>query len=415
MTPSLGLWSLFNRIAPPPPRGVVEGDRFHAGGDIDADVCIVTNCAFVGGNAMTTLTEYQTLTAAGMTVVIVHCPVKRSPWKRHRIAERFMPYQHAIVPAHAVGQIRCKTLIARGPRMVMTPNFARLIPRIQADRALYIVNNSAWNEDGKPLFDWPALHRRVAEIGLPRSRIHPISPIIRAESDKALQGTGIPDRLSSEDWPPAFRTDLFQFRPRAQLTAPIVIGRHARDHASKWLEDPTELAAAYPDRPDIRVSIMGGADTAQRRLGTLPANWTVLPFGTTGVEAYLAALDVFVYFPARTRDEAFGRTVIEAVMSGLPVVLPPFFEPTFGDLALYCEPHEVEGVIDRLTADDAGRLHYLAACRDDAAARFSTDTLLRRMGGEVVHPPGLDARARAFRQAVLPAATQASSSATTAS
>lgn len=402
MTPSLGLWSLFNRVASPPPPGVVMAKRFREGGDIDADVVIVTNCAFVGGNAATTITEYLTLRDAGLDVVIVHCPVKRSPWKRHWVAERFLPHLDRIVPAHAVRSLRCRTLIARGPRMVMTPNFARLMRRVTADRALYIVNNSAWNESGKPLFDWPGLHRHAAADGTRQSLIYPISPVIRAESDKALHGTSIPDRLSVEDWPPAFRTDTFHFHPRPALTAPIVIGRHARDHASKWLEDPAELAAAYPARDDIAVSIMGGAATAERRLGALPANWTVHPFAPSGVEGYLADLDIFVYFPARTRDEAFGRTIIEGILSGLPAILPPFFEATFGDLALYCEPDQVAGVIKRIAADDAGRLHYLTACRDEAAARYGTDTLLRRMTGEVIVPPGLDARARAFRQAVMP-------------
>ena len=408
MTPTLGLWSLFDRIASPPPPGVVTGKGFRSGGDIDADVVIVTNCAFVGGNAATTITEYLALRTAGLDVVIVHCPVKRSPWKRHWVAERFLPYLDRIVPAHAVRRMRCKTLIARGPRMVMTPNFAHLMRRVTTDRALYIVNNSAWNENGKPLFDWPGLHRHAAADGIGQSLIHPISPVIRAESETALRGTSVPDRLSVEDWPPSFRTETFLFNPRPVLTAPVVIGRHARDHAGKWLEDPAELAAAYPSRHDIAVSIMGGAATAERRLGALPRNWTVHPFGTTGVAEYLADLDIFVYFPARTRDEAFGRTIIEGILSGLPAILPPFFEATFGDLALYCEPAEVAGVIDRIVADDAGRLHYAAACRDGAAARYGTDTLLRRMRGEVIVPPGLDARALAFRQAVMPPRDQSS-------
>lgn len=395
------LWALFNGKAARLPSGVSVGRSFRDGGDIDADVCIVTNCAFVGGNAASTLTEFQALRDAGLSVVIVHCPVKRSPWKRYWVANRFLPYLDAIVPAHEVQNLRCRTLIARGPRMVMTRNFARFVTRITAHRALYIVNNSAWNEQGKPLFDWQSLHRRVANTGLPRSQIYPISPIIRAEGKKALEGIGVPDLLSPEDWPPVFKMSGFEFRPRPRLTPPIVIGRHARDHLSKWLEDPSELAAAYPNRPDIRVSIMGGADTAKRTLGRLPGNWIVSPFGTSGVEGYLADLDIFVYFPARTRDEAFGRTIIEAILSGLPVILPHFFEPTFGELALYCEPQDTAGLIDRISAHDVERLHYVGVCRDAAAARFSTDTLLRRMRGDVVLLPKLDARAKAFRQEIM--------------
>lgn len=408
------LRSMVGRLVAKPPRGVVEGRGFAAGGDIVADVCIVTNCAFVGGNAATTLTEFLTLQEAGQKVVIVHCPVKRSPWKRLWIAERFLPHIGAVVPAHRVRSLRCRTLIARGPRMVMTPAFARLARRIKAERALYVVNNPARDERGKALFDWPGLHRRVARIGLPRSLIHPIGPVIRAESERAMRGSSAADLLSPEDWPPAFRVAEFPFAPRQRLSAPVVIGRHARDHAGKWLEDPAELAAAYPDRADIRVSIMGGAETARRRLGGLPRNWTVQPFGTAGVGDYLGSLDIFVYFPARTRDEAFGRTIIEAVLCGLPVILPPFFESTFGELALYCEPADVESLIDAILVHDGERLHHVTACRAEAIRRFSTDTLLRRLAGEVVLPGTLDARARAFRQAVMAASRQRSSAASTA-
>lgn len=409
MRASMGLWSLFSRLSSPPPHGVIVGQGFAPGGDITADVCIVTNCAFVGGNAATTLTEFLTLQEAGLKVVIVHCPVKRSPWKHGWIAERFLPFIESIIPAHAVRSLYCKTLIARGPRMVMTRNFSKLISKTRADRALFIVNNPAQDERGKALFNWPELHRRVSEIGLPQSLIYPIGPIIRAESKRAMNGSDISDCLSIEDWPPAFRATEFLFNPRPQFSAPVVIGRHARDHAGKWLEDPAELAAVYPACPNIRVSIMGGADIAQRRLGRLPENWIVLPFGTGGVSDYLAALDIFVYFPARTRDEAFGRTIIEAILSGLPVILPPFFESTFGDLAIYCEPQEVRAVIDAIVARDEERLHYVRMCRADAITRFSTDTLLRRMAGEVILPPGLDARAKAFRQAIMLASSQSSS------
>ncbi|QUS36130.1 glycosyltransferase [Falsirhodobacter algicola] len=406
MTSSNGMWSMIGRLCAPPPPGVRVADALREGGTIEADVAIVTNCAFVGGNAASTVTEFLALREAGLKVVIVHCPVKRSAWKRHWIADRFLPHQADIVPAHAVGSLRCRTLIARGPRMAMTRGFARLLRRITAEEALFVVNNSAWNEDGKPLFDWAGLHRRVAASGIPRARICPISPVIRAEAQRAMAGTGLPDGLSAQDWPPAFRIEPFRFEPRAHLTAPIVIGRHARDHASKWLEDPADLRAAYPEAEGLTVSIMGGAATAERRLGGLPGNWVVHPFGASGVEEYLAGLDVFVYFPARTRDEAFGRTIVEAVLSGLPVILPPFFAPTFGDLALYCEPADVADVVARLAADDAGRMHYIHACRQEAIARFGTGTLLPRLAAldtpsDVV--PRLDAAAQAFRAAVMPA------------
>jgi glycosyltransferase involved in cell wall biosynthesis len=387
-----------------PPEGLVVASNFRVGGTISVDVCIVTNCAFPGGNASTTITELEAFSAARLSCVIIHCPVKRSVWKRHWVAERFLAFLDQVVPAHAVKQIHCRTLIARGPRMAMTPTFRKIAKRISAERALYVVNNSAWSENGKPVFDWSALHERVAELGLPRSQIYPISPLIREEARKSIKAYSGPALLAARDWPPAFKVEDFPFRPKPQFKRPIVIGRHGRDHVGKWLEDPVELRAAFPDRPDIVVSIMGGAEVPKARLGTLPANWVVLPFGTTGVSDYLSQLDVFVNFIARSRDEAFGRTIIEAVLCGVPTVLPPAFETTFGELALYCEPGEVAGLIERLAADNRGRLHFVEACRKEAAERFGAHTLRKRLEAEPdasAYLPQLDEEARAFRRRIM--------------
>lgn len=388
----------------PPPHGVVAASNFRDGGDISVDVCIVTNCAFVGGNASTTITELEALSAQGLTCVIVHCPVKRSVWKRDWVAERYLAVMDYVVPSHAVNDLKCRTLIVRGPRMAMTPAFKSLTGRIEAERTLYVVNNSAWSENGKPLFNWDALHQRVAEIGFPKSKIYPISPLIRSEAERSLDDPRSPRLLASHDWPPAFRHEDFPYTPKPVLNRPLVIGRHGRDHEGKWLENPEELQAAYPNRSDITVSILGGAEVPRQRLGSLPSNWVVKPFGASGVAEYLSQLDVFVNFPARKRDEAFGRTIVEAVLCGVPVVLPPAFETTFGELAIYCQPHEVSRVIDRLSADDNGRMHFVEACRREAAERFGAHTLRNRLEVEPAadaYLPKLDEVAREFRRRVM--------------
>ena len=400
------LENLFGALPP----GLVAASNFRAGGSITVDVCIVTNCAFPGGNASTTLTELEAFSAAGLSCVIIHCPVKRSVWKRHWVAERYLAFLDQVVPADAVKHIQCRTLIARGPRMAMTPTFRKLAKRIKAERALYVVNNSAWSEDGKPVFNWTSLHERVVEIGLPQSNIYPISPLIRGEARKATSAYSGPALLSAHDWPPAFKIEDFPFRPKPHFNKPVVIGRHGRDHAGKWLEDPRELQAAYPDHPNFLVSIMGGAEVPKARLGTLPANWVVAPFGTRGIGDYLSQLDVFVNFISRNRDEAFGRTIIEAILCGVPALLPTAFETTFGELALYCEPSQVAEVIARLAADDHGRMQFVEACQKEAAERFGAHTLRKRLeaGPDAdAYLPRLDEEARAFRRRVMGASMTA--------
>lgn len=397
------LWSAAGRLAGGTGDEVLVLDNRGAPRSRDVDVCIVTNCTFPGGNAATTLTEALAFEAAGLSVAIVHCSIKSSPWKWNRVSARYRPVLSRMISAHWVERISCRTVIVRAPRMMMTQAFARLVPKIRPERAIFVVNNSAHSEDGGAIFAWPALHRRVADLDWPQKELCPTSPIIREESARDLAGTDVTDVLSERDWPPVLDEEAFRFAPHPRFGRPTVIGRHARDHPGKWLEDPAELLAAYPaEDPAIRVRILGGATAAARVLGRVPAGWEVLPFGTDGVQAYLDTLDVFVNFPSPERHEAFGRTVVEANLAGVPVLLPPRFEATFGDLAFYCRPEQVRGLIARLGEDDAGRLAYLSACRDLAVALYCTPSLLRRLkDGEGVGRPHLAEPLQAWRAGVM--------------
>lgn len=347
---------------------------------LDVDICIVTNCAYPGGNSATTVTEVQAFEAAGLTVAVVHCSIKRSRWKWNEVAERYLPILDRLISAHWVAKIRCETVIVRAPRVMLTAAFARLAPKIQANNAVFVVNNSARNEQGGAIFAWPDLHKRVAAFDWPRTELCPTGPIIREESSRDMFGSSVPDIMSDRDWPPVVDEAAFHFNPHPRFGRPIVIGRHARDHAGKWLENAVDLLTVYPpDDPEIKVKILGGANTVENMLGYLPSSWDVLPFGPDGVQNYLESLDVFVNFPSPERYEAFGRTIVEANLVGIPVILPHRFEATFGDLAFYCDPSEVHSLIKKLDIDNEGRIAYLGACRELAAALYCAPSLLTRL------------------------------------
>ena len=175
-----------------------------------------------------------------------------------------------------------------------------------------------------------------------------------------------------------------------------VLGRHGRDHALKWPRDPEALRAAYCAGRPCETRFLGGAAEARLRLGRWPANWRVLPYGAEEARAFLGGLDFFLHYPDPDYIEEFGRAALEAMALGVPVILPPEFEPTFGQAALYAPPEGVWPLVERLWRDEAawraraeaGRAFARGSC--DArlfAGRLDTLAALAPLGDPAAAPP----------------------------
>jgi hypothetical protein len=158
-----------------------------------------------------------------------------------------------------------------------------------------------------------------------------------------------------------------------------VLGRHGRDHPLKWPRDPAALAAAYAAGAPCDVRFLGGAATARARLRRWPRNWRAEPFGARDVQGFLAGLDVFVHHPDPDYVEEFGRAPMEAMATGVPVILPPEFAPTFGDAALYAAPDAVWPLALQLWRDRAFWEARAAAGRGFVAATCGYDAFPARL------------------------------------
>nr|WP_256504629.1 glycosyltransferase [Gilvimarinus xylanilyticus] len=126
-----------------------------------------------------------------------------------------------------------------------------------------------------------------------------------------------------------------------------VLGRHSRDHYTKWPQTAEALAAAYGVGKPCQVRLLGGADHAVGVLGGLPDNWRVMPF-TDDVRDFIAQLDFFIHYPHEEYIEEFGRAVLEAMGLGVVPILPPVFKATFGDAAIYAPADQVWAQVEWL-------------------------------------------------------------------
>jgi len=113
--------------------------------------------------------------------------------------------------------------------------------------------------------------------------------------------------------------DVRRFRPVtvARPRRPFTVGRLSRDIRSKHHEDDPRLWRALAEA-GCAVRILGGTCLAAE-LGNVPGI-ELLPAGAEDPAMFLRTLDCFVYRTSERWFEAYGRVVMEAMATGLPIV-----------------------------------------------------------------------------------------------
>lgn len=372
--------------------------------DIAADVAIVTNFRLAGGNMSSSLDEARFLQSEGLNVVLVHCPHERTVGKP--LSDRIRPWRKHLVDWTQIETLRAKVIICRAPIVISCSPFRELSGRLEADTLFVVTNNSRYRASGKLVYDFALLVENVKRPKTRRVVFCPIGPLVRKELEGFRGSLEGKLEISERDWNPTFSVGDYYLPPKVDVRWPVTIGRHGRGSSEKWLEEKDQLLQAYPEEEGFRISILGGAEGALATLGRIPSNWHVYEFGEIEPKAYLRDLDVFVYFPASGLIEAFGRTVLEAIIAGRPVIVSKSLAPTFGELALYCEPKQVKQVVARIIDSPIHkRKAFLKEAQAIAIAAYGSDALAARLGGivglEVVSHQtfrSLSATARAFRR-----------------
>lgn len=355
--------------------------------DIEADVVLLTNTCFIGGNAFSTIDELSFFRDLKVSVALVHCPSDSDQMMGRQIAERYHPYLRHWHNGSDVKSIRCRVLICRHPTTITSQIFRSMVKRISADHVFFVKNNSSLRPDGSSVYQIADMIKAGTMLRAKNITFCPISPVMREELETYRRESDSDFQLSDMDWTPTFDLALYMQSPKLRMSLPFRIGRHGRDGAEKWFEEAQVLRSIYPDDPDFIVSILGGAKQAENLMNTLPSNWVVHKFGSVEPDQYLSELDAFVYFPNSSLVEAFGRTIVEAMLACVPVILPRRFEATFGDLPLYCEPLEVADLVRKLAQDDVARIAYLTEVQQIAVKRYASQVIARRLAH--VDLPGL--------------------------
>ncbi|SNC65369.1 Glycosyltransferase involved in cell wall bisynthesis [Kytococcus aerolatus] len=346
-----------------------------------------------GGPQRSMLEEIRAALGAGLRVGVLHLEALR--FMRGVDDPLCAPLQELldagrVTRVHLDDAVEVDLLLLRYPPILQHPPLAPVAPdgspaTLRPRQVVVVANQAPCEADGSDQrYTVPTVETHARELFGTDPLWAPQGPVIRrllAAETSALTPWDDPALVELPAGPAR--------SPGRPLGDPPVVGRVSRDDRIKFPADLETLRTAYDHGPEVEV-VMLGAEKQVRRLADraradgrpVPApssRWTVLPQDALPVEELLATLDVFVYADHPGAHEAFGRTLLEAAAHGVPVVATPKHRPTFGDLFLYAEPHEMPAVVRRLLADPGlhrSRVeHQLAVVRE----RYSHASFVERV------------------------------------
>jgi glycosyltransferase involved in cell wall biosynthesis len=315
------------------------------------DLLVIMDFAMKGGAFVSTLNYIQAAIKLGKRIAVFH-------WRRYDLNPKLGP-ESLIRELAQLGQVdivapadevRAQTVIAGYPAIL---NFKIDLPPVVTAERFFIITNqmpARLYSGGDVQYDPREVAQNVKELFDLEPTWIPISELVRGLMVK--DGRFFP--IHSKTWTPLIDAENWSGTPipyRGNGGNRPTIGRHARDHYTKWPETAEAIASAYCAERDCDVKLLGGAKIPEAIMGKLPSNWEVHPFGSIEAQDFLLGLDFFIHYPHEDYIEEFGRAVIEAMALGIPVILPPVFETTFGEGALYASPEEVWPLIERIWSD----------------------------------------------------------------
>ncbi|AXH96753.1 CDP-glycerol glycerophosphotransferase family protein [Ornithinimicrobium avium] len=357
------------------------------------DVVLLSDWRLIGAAQRALLSEVDALTGAGYRVGIAH----RESYlaltaRRQPLHPRVLDLANAgTVDLVALDQVatvslllvRSPDVLQFAPAAASTLDVARVV--VVADRAPHALDG------GQPDYTTAACDATVVATFC-------VEPLWVAQGPQVARmlAEEIPEgRVSCEVVGDLLTGDLLPGQIGGQTGSAAgdrpVLGRLAEDAPSAWPATAEDLLAAYPVDGSADVRLLGAATVPLELLGGsgAPEAWSVQRAGEVDPPTFLDQLDVYVHQPHPSTPASFVPEVATAVARGVVAVLPPRFEPVFGEAALYADPAAVPELIGSLHADPDARARQVARGRELVRSRFGPEAYLARVA-DLVGPPRPD-------------------------
>ena len=347
----------------------------------DFDIIFASEFAFPGGNSFSLINEIQICINEGMRVGILRLPnllfLGSAQREMHDGIED-------MIRLGKIEEITRKTVATTPLLLVRWPAALQYVPEgkigIDAQKVVIVANHPPYEgENGRHTYETGRVVRNAKQLfGIDPVWV-PQSATIRRMLERQLPQSTILD----VDWTGVLSDVPERQDPRSDYVGEKpVIGRHSRDNALKWPENRENLLEAYPIDGSVDVRILGGIDSviASELVDAEELrDWTLFPFGSVPPADFLQTIDFFVYYTHREWTEAFGRVIMEAMFAGAVVILPPEYEPVFGDAAVYTSPDGVQQMVHNLYSDWESFSAQSERGRDYAYAHCTPAAYLNRL------------------------------------
>lgn len=313
------------------------------------DVVLVSDLSLTGGTRRCNLAYVSACHRMGLRIGIANYPRFEG-----RMTGTVNPEYRALFQDDRIDLLTDADSVKARLLLVHHPPILRwrfeALPSIAADTALLLVNQlpfQTYSRDER-IYEAAAVDQQFrAAFGM-APRWLPISGLVQRLLVEENAGIEIGSTL----WTPILHEAFGLGQPRTpKPERKPVVGRHSRDHWTKWPATKDGVRNAYCAGADFSVRLLGGVSGALQLIGRSPRNWEVLEFDHQEAREFLNGIDVFVHYPHENYIEEFGRTVAEAMALGLPCILPPRFRETFGDAAHYVDENNVPQTVVRLWND----------------------------------------------------------------
>jgi hypothetical protein len=337
------------------------------------DIVIAGDFRLTGGTSAAIAAEIQTYTSAGLSIALLPLVASFFPQEQptHKELRQLISDFAIPIVTKGGGPYSCSLLVLHNP--VVLKNAPLDGFDIRSKHRVIVAHHVPLSPSGALNYNPWRIEASVQEAFGGPSIWAPTSPVCR-ERFRAL-AFDLPVLLS--DWNNVIRVEDWGAPRDAPRFERISIGRHSRPDPDKWPDNRDDFFAAYPDAEDIDVHFLGAETFFKQKLGRIPDNWHLYPFGKVSPRAFLGMIDFFVYFHHPETIEAFGRAAIEAAAAGCVLILPHYLRPTFGPGSIYCEPADVRNVLQHLHADRTAFKRQSAAGYDHVRIHYGPKSLLQ--------------------------------------